>query len=275
MTTAASGPVKHRFIPGAQGLLHALEFGHADTDAFPLVLLHGVTGHAWLWHDVAQRLATERRVIAYDLRGHGDSQWSADASYDTGHHIADLQAVVDALGLRRCVIAGLSWGALIGIGFAVRHPQRVERLAIIDVEASFTVDQDAVPPRPAEFARFEDALAWERNAHPRASQDLLALFTQQSLRPTEGGRWVRKHDPYFLRRWPFRRDDRWLELQGLKPPTLLLHGARSFVQVQVMRAMAARIAQAQFDEIGDCGHLVALEAPVALAERLARFMAAR
>ncbi|MDM0046181.1 alpha/beta hydrolase [Variovorax dokdonensis] len=271
MKHAVTGPVRHHFIPAAGVLLHALEFGKDTSDMPPLVLLHGVTGHAWLWHDVAARLAANRRVIAYDLRGHGDSQWSAEARYDSEDHIADLQALSNSLSLERFSIAGLSWGALIGIGFAARHPERVDRMAIVDVEASFSVDQDAVAPRPETFASIEEAMAWERKANPHAPSDLLELFARQSVRPAQAGGWVRKHDPFFFRRWPFRRDDRWSELRSLRMPLVLVNGGRSFVRTEVMQDMAASVPGAQFEIVADSGHLIPLEAPDVLAQQLVRF----
>lgn len=265
--------VRHRYISVPGGLLHALEFGaDGGGDVPPLLLLHGVTGHAWMWHDVAQRLSVSRRVIAYDLRGHGDSQWSANGRYNSEDHIADLEALADAMGLKRFSMAGLSWGALIGIGYAVRHPQRVERMAIIDVEPSFLADENAVLERPASFGSFDELLAWERNANPSSSDALLALFARHSVRPSEGGGWTRKHDPYFLRRWPFRRDDRWSELRSLRLPLVLINGERSFVREEVMKDMAACVPGAQFEVVNDTGHLIPLEAPDALAQRLARFL---
>lgn len=272
MNMPVTGPVEHLWLPGAGVRLHALAFGDPDSAAPPVLLLHGVTGHAWLWHDVARWLAATRRVIALDMRGHGDSQWAGDQAYGSEHHIADLAALADGLGLDRLAIAGLSWGALVGIGYAAAHPQRVERLAIVDVEASFALGEDAVAPRPASFDAMADVLAWERQANPHAPDALLGLCAQQSVRPCAGGRWERKHDPFFLRCWPFRRDDRWGELGRLRLPTLLLNGAASFVHGEVMRQMAARVAGAEFDVIEHAGHLVPLEAPEALGQRLSRFL---
>ncbi len=272
MSMRATGAVQHLWLPGAGVRLHALAFGRQDGAAPPLLLLHGVTGHAWLWHDVALQLAQTRRVIAYDLRGHGDSQWAGADAYGTEHHIADLAALIDALGVERVALAGLSWGALAGIGYAAAHPRRVERLAIVDVEASFAIDQDAVAQRPASFDAIADVLAWERQANPHAPEALLDIFAQQSVRPCADGRWARKHDPFFLRRWPFRRDDRWSELRLLQVPTLLLNGASSFVRREVMQRMAACVPGAGFEVIEKTGHLIPLEAPVELGHRLRRFL---
>ena len=269
----AAGPVRHLWLPGAGVQLHGLAFGNPDITAPTVLLLHGVTGHAWLWHDVAQQLAVTHRVIAYDLRGHGDSQWAVDEKYGTEHHIADLAALADARQLERFALAGLSWGALVGIGFAAANPERIERLAIVDVEASFSLDQDAVLERPISFDTMEQVVKWEREANPRAPDALLRLFAQQSVRPCAGGRWERKHDPYFLRRWPFRQDDRWADLARLEMPTLLLNGASSFVRGDVMQRMAERVAGAtEFGRIENAGHLIPLDAPVTLGARLRCFL---
>lgn len=268
-----SAALRHHYLPGAGGLIHALEFGAADEGgAAPLVCLHGVTGTAWLWHDVALRLARRRRVIALDFRGHGDSEWSAAHAYDSADHIADLAAVVQALGLQRFDLAGLSWGGLVGIGYAARHPQAIGKLAVIDVEPSFAQSEHAVAERPFHFASLADVLAWERTANPHAPDALLRTFAYRSVRHADDGGWVRQHDPYFLACWPFRRDDRWAELRSLTMPLLLAHGQRSFVRGDVMEEMARCVPGARLVHVPDSGHLVPLEAPVALCEALARFL---
>lgn len=268
--------VKHHWFT-VQGLgLHALEFlvpgpasDHADRP--PLLLLHGVTGHAWLWLEVATRLAPGQRVIALDLRGHGQSQWSADLQYDSAQHVLDLQGVVQALRLERICLAGLSWGGLIAIAYAARNPSVVSRLAVIDVEASFEEAPEAVPPRPYEFESTASLLDWERKANPRAAESLIARVAIESVRPAVDGYWVRKYDPFFLGCWPFRRDDCWSDLQRLDCPTLMVNAENSFVRPSVMKAMADCAASGLLQTVPNCGHLVPLEAPEALSDLMHRF----
>ena len=125
--------------------LHHLDHGGSGE---PIVLVHGVTGHAAAWHAVAPHLTDLGRPLAVELRGHGDSQWSAAGDYATTDHVADLVAVLDALGHEQVTVVGSSWGALVAIGVASMHPARVGRLAVVDVEASF-VDEG----RPRRFDR--------------------------------------------------------------------------------------------------------------------------
>lgn len=276
MRNLASTALRHHFVDASGIRIHAIEFDPGTAvhqrDRPPLLMLHGVTGHAWLWLDVATALSASHRVIAIDLRGHGDSQWSSVSAYETADHVSDLNAVANALELPRFSVAGLSWGGLITIGYSARFADRLERIAIIDVEASFSQPTDAVPERPAEFDSLESVEAWERQANPRAGIAAIASAAQNSVRPTAAGRWVRKHDPFFLRSWPFRRDDRWSELRALRAPALFISAQNSFVRASVMQEMAARTPGAEFVSIPDCGHLIPLEAPAALAAQLHQFL---
>src|SRR5215213_3274583 len=91
----------------------------------PLVLLHGLTGSSRDWCAIAPRLATRRTVYAWDARGHGGSDWSADAAYDGDAHFADLVGVLDVLAIERCALVGYSMGGGIAILAAGEIPERI------------------------------------------------------------------------------------------------------------------------------------------------------
>jgi pimeloyl-ACP methyl ester carboxylesterase len=114
--------ISHAFV-NANGLrLHHVDFGGSGT---PIVLGHGVTGHAWVWSGVADRLVEVGRVVSLDYRGFGDSQWSAEQAYTTGDHLADLEAVIGSLGASEVDLVGSSWG---GAGLArLRRPSSRRR----------------------------------------------------------------------------------------------------------------------------------------------------
>ena len=260
---------RHVFIEGGAGRIHAVDFGG---EGVPLVCLHGVTGHAWMWHDVVHSLAGRRRVVAIDLRGHGDSQWSATGAYTSEDHLGDLEDVIGALGLEQVDVVGASWGALIGIGYAARQPHRVRRLALIDVEPSFTQSEHDVVARPQWFVSIESVIEWERRANPAASERALLMHALLSTTERVGGGRVRKHDPFFFSRWPFRNDDRWDELRALKLPVLVMHGERSFVRREVAETMARECFNGRFIDVPGVGHLIPLEAPQTLANTLYSFL---
>jgi pimeloyl-ACP methyl ester carboxylesterase len=129
--------------------------GEHAGDGPAVVLLHGLT--ATRRYVVMGSRLLERsghRVVAYDARGHGHSAPAPDpAAYGYEHLAADLQAVLDALGLERAILAGASMGAHTALRFALSEPRRVAALCLI------TPSYDPSLPRgPQAFAGW-DALA--------------------------------------------------------------------------------------------------------------------
>jgi pimeloyl-ACP methyl ester carboxylesterase len=260
--------VEHGFME-ADGLrLHYLDFGG---NGHPIVCLHGVTGHAWMWRGVAGSLTSIRRVIALDMRGHGDSQWSPTRAYKTEDHASDLSIFAKALDLEEFDLAGLSWGGLVALCFAVRDPQRVRRLALIDVPPAFSQAETDLQPRPSHFSADADALGWQRAANPRASEEMLQTMARFGTRPgARGLEW--KHDGYFLQRWPFRSDDRWRELSAVTQPALVVHAVDSVVlTADVAKRMGEELPNGRVVDIPDSGHIIPVENPRALAAALSEF----
>ena len=74
-------------------------------------------------------LAAEHRLIRYDARGNGLSDWELDdISFDA--FVRDLESVIDATGVERFPLFGISQGCAVAIAYAVRHPERVSRLIL-------------------------------------------------------------------------------------------------------------------------------------------------
>jgi pimeloyl-ACP methyl ester carboxylesterase len=249
--------------------LHHVDHGGEGT---PVVLLHGVTGHATAWTAVAPSLTTAGRVLALDLRGCGDSQWSPSADYGTTRHARDVIGVLDALGHDRVTVIGSSWGALIALAVAELAPDRVDRLALVDIEPSFELGETDVFPRPRSFAHHADAVAHERSANPHATDALLDVVAAGATRPGPDGTLVPKHDPYFFEHWPFRSDDWWGAIERLTIPTLVVHAGDSFVRREVTERMAGLLTQGRHVEIPDSTHVIPIDAPEALVDALLAFL---
>src|SRR3990170_8019023 len=104
MTTAVE-PREHTI--DTRGLrFHYVEWGRADAPA--IVLLHGISAMCRIWDPLARALQDRYRLIALDQRGHGDTSWPDEAAYSTEDYVADLEALVDARGLDRFALIGLS-----------------------------------------------------------------------------------------------------------------------------------------------------------------------
>src|SRR5215207_4118973 len=110
--------------------LHSLIWGPADGP--PVVLLHGLRGHAWTWERVATGLAPPYRLYALDFRGHGDSDWATEG-YGTPRYATDVAAWLDARGLARVDVIGHSAGGRAAVALAADHPARVRRLVVVDI----------------------------------------------------------------------------------------------------------------------------------------------
>lgn len=96
-----------------------------------VVAVHGLTASHACWASLADALTPAFRLIAYDLRGRGESD-KPPTGYSLAAHGEDLTGLLDHFGLYRAVLVGHSLGAGIGLRFAVTHPRRVSKLVLID-----------------------------------------------------------------------------------------------------------------------------------------------
>ena len=112
-----------------------LDWGAEHQSDPPVVCLHGAMGSGHVWDQFASALATERRVIAPDLRGHGDSAWVTPPSYALRDYRADVEVLLEALEIKRFAVVGHSMGGLVGLILAGTRPQDVRKLVIVDIEA--------------------------------------------------------------------------------------------------------------------------------------------
>ncbi len=110
--------------------LHYVEWGAED--GRPLVLVHGGRDHCRIWDWFAARMAGDRRVIAPDLRGHGDSEWVSDGNYGLAAYGYDLLALIDHLGIGPTDVVSHSLGAIVTLCAAGMEPAKFKRIAAIE-----------------------------------------------------------------------------------------------------------------------------------------------
>ena len=96
-----------------------------------VVCIHGLTANHTCWASVADLLSPAYRLIAYDLRGRGESD-KPEKGYSLALHNEDLAGLLDHFGLKRAVLVGHSLGAHIAVRFAAMHPERVSKLVLVD-----------------------------------------------------------------------------------------------------------------------------------------------
>src|SRR5579885_1309279 len=115
-------------MPGTP--LNCVRLGEGDA----LVLIHGLGANLSFWFfGGAQRLAAQRHVVMYDLRGHGRSPMPR-SGYSLSAMAADLAGLLDSLGIAQADIVGHSFGARVALTFAVEYRERVRNLVVADTQ---------------------------------------------------------------------------------------------------------------------------------------------
>lgn len=125
----APPPSKFVAISGMQ--LHLRDEGPRE-DPSPIVLLHGTSSSLHTWEGWTQALKGHKRVIRFDMPGFGLTGPSPDGDYTIESYTRTVVAVLDKLGVQHCVLAGNSLGGYVAWATALLHPERVERLILVD-----------------------------------------------------------------------------------------------------------------------------------------------
>ena len=164
---------RHLTVGGVR--LHFHEF---PGDGPPLVLLPGITSPAIMWDFVSRRLADFCHVFTLDTRGRGLSSSGDDLEYWLADYAADVQGVIEQLGLENPVVAGHSMGARIALKLAADVPPRVGPLILIDPPVSGPGRRDY----PIELQWYLDGIhAASRGQVPEASHPLLKNWTAEQI----------------------------------------------------------------------------------------------
>jgi len=109
-----------------------IDLHHETSGSGPsLIVLHGLYGSSGNWRTVGRALAATHTVHAVDLRNHGASPW-AD-SMDYVEMAEDVKRLIERLGLQRAAVMGHSMGGKTAMALALRHPERVSRLIVVDI----------------------------------------------------------------------------------------------------------------------------------------------
>lgn len=245
------------------------EFG--PPDGLPVLMVHGITGHGARWRRFAEEQLYGCRIIAPDLRGHGDSihlpPWTLE------QHAADLLSVLDSLKVTGLPVIGHSFGGAAAIHLARLAPQRVTRLVLLDpaigLDPHFALS--AMAPWPHVFPTMEKAGEWQRNEWAGISlrdveEELSANFTQIA------NRYMPKyHHPAVCTAW-----SEMCRAAALPPPgtrTLLVHCPRSgFVRQPFVEACQITMRDSIRVVELDCGHMMYLERPDETGDLIADFL---
>jgi pimeloyl-ACP methyl ester carboxylesterase len=187
-------PERERTCTGEEGVpIHVLD---REGGAPPVLAVHGLTANSRCWDTIADALGPAHRFLAVDLRGRGRSGRPADG-YSVAAHVRDLVGVLDGLGLARAVLMGHSLGAFIALATAAEHPDRVERLVLVDGGADLAPEHmervlAAIRPALARlgtvFPSMEDYLGRMRAApYLQPWSEAIERHCRYEIEPAPGG----------------------------------------------------------------------------------------
>ena len=272
-TDRAPGPASHTYF--SQRLrLHYVDWGNPGKP--PLLLLHGGRDHCRNWDWVAQALREDWHVIAPDLRGHGDSQWSADGSYAMAGYVYDLAQLVHQQQLAPVTMVAHSLGGNIALRYAGIYPETVSALVAIEglgpsrgeltawgnrdfaarMDEWIREQRKLAGRLPRRYASVEDAFRRMQEENPHLTAEQARHLTEHGVNQNEDGTYSWKFDNY-VRAWP-PYDMRGQDIQTLWAriacPTLLLWGKESRSGDPVADGRARHFAHASSVGVDGAGH---------------------
>jgi esterase len=272
---AASEPVDRNIA--VNGLrIHYLEWGTPDKP--PLILLHGIARVAHTFDHLAPHFMADYRVIAIDMRGHGDSAWDPKGSYVVEDYVKDIAALIEQLQLRNIVLWGNSIGGRVAQMIAGEHPERVTAVIVEDVgpERPREVSNrraDRMSKEADGWAAVDEFKAQVRKENPRTSETVLGALVQHGAKQRADGRIVWKRDPAILN--GFVPTELWATVRRIKAPIIyILGGASTIVPVETQREIVAALPQAQIITLPGLGHYPSDEQPAEFLAIVDRFLAA-
>ena len=245
---------------------HVALDGPADAPA--VLMLHSLGTEARVWQEQAAALADRFRVIRPDLRGHGLSGVTPGPG-SIAQFADDMRALLDALGIARAHVAGLSIGGMVAQALAVQAPGRVASLLLCDTAP-------AIPP-PA-FWRERAAIVRANGMAAIAEAVVARWVTPDALATadTDGLRAMLLRTPpegYAAAAEAIAAADLTASTARLRLPALVLVGAQDLATPPaVARALAAAIPGAVFTEIAGAAHIPTYEQADAVTAALRRFL---
>ena len=264
----------------------------------PVLVLHGGPDfdHQYFLPEL-DRLADSCRLIYYAQRGRGASRGGVrPEDVALASDLADLDALRAHLNLESIALLGHSWGGLLAMEYAIRHPERVSRLVLMNTGPASQDDYahfraERLRNTPSDMARLVELAstpayqagelaadaAYYRvhfGATIRDPKQLEQLVHRLRANFTPEGILVARaiEDRLMSETWSAAGYDLFPSLRGLRVPTLVIHGEHDFVPVDLVRRIAEAIPGARFELIAGSGHFSYLDAPETVQRTVAGFL---
>lgn len=229
----------------------SIHYQASGTGSPGLLLTHGFAATSAMFAPNLAAVALRNLVLTWDLRGHGRSEYPPDlARYSAAAALADMAALLDAAGLDRAVLGGHSLGGYLSLDFALRNPDRVAGLVLIDTGPGF---RNAA-------ARNDWNQRAEVTATRLAAQGLAAVRGSAEL---HGGEHRDATGLMLAARGTLTQQDSHVldGLPGISVPTLIVVGAQDTPFLGAADYMAAKIPGGRVVVVPDAGHAPNIDRP--------------
>src|SRR6195256_1813197 len=229
----------------------------------PLLLTHGYSSTSEMWNGQTAALSKHHKLVLWDMRGHGKSDYPDDASaYSEALTVADMAALLDEVGAASAIVGGVLLGGFMSLAFYRAHSQRVRALLIIDTGPGFKKD--------------DAREVWNKRAHDtgdRFEREGLAVLTSASRERSTGSHRDASGLTRAARGMLTQRDARVIEvLPNIKVPSLVVVGADDTPFLAASDYMAAKIPAAKKVVIPAAGHAANIAQPQAFIDAVLPFL---
>lgn len=284
-----------RFVKSGEAQLYVRAVGHGLT----IVAVHGGPDfdHQYLLPEL-DRLADNFRLVYYDQRGRGASYDQRSLDVTMASDVADLDVVRRSMAAETVALLGHSWGAVLAMEYATRHPNRVSHLILVNAAPSShegaamardAVDATRTPEEIEALAtcrldpRFDsgnvaaDLDLYRIHFRPAvgnpAHLDALLSRLRAGFRPESilAARAIEAR--LYEETWESEQYDLLPKLAALELPAMVIHGDRDFIPLQLAHDISAAIPGCELVVLPNCGHFAYLEQPERFRQAVTSFMA--
>ncbi|MFP4417261.1 MAG: alpha/beta fold hydrolase [Chitinivibrionales bacterium] len=260
---------------------HYREWGNAGLP--PVLIFHGITGHAWEFDQLASALSCSFHVLVISQRGHGASSWAAQYSPHT--MAEDIAGLIDAFGFERVRIIGHSMGGVNSWIYAATHPEKLDRLVLQDITPDVITSDDVVAGMTmilreyaqAHYADPQEAVSWYMSGSKKSNPGKLREFVLKNLASSSEGIYTWRFDAKGLQGWIKSASSdpemHWSALRKIVCPALVVRAGNShFTGRNSVERMVQALPNGLQVEIPGSTHDIHIERCEELVETLCRFL---
>ena len=239
------------------------------------MLGHGLGASSEYWRRVVPELSRSFRVVSYDLRGCGRSG-KPPGPYSLDGLVDDLATLVETLGLERPSVVGASMSGAISLEYAARHPDSVRAIVGVGTVTELPDEgRDGMRAR-ADTVRAEGMAGLAETVAATATAASWQAANPDELQAFRAALAANDPEAYAALALVVAELDLSASLPRVTAPVLLVTGDSDYISTPAAnRANVARLSDASYVEIPDCGHIVPIEKPRELADAIVSFLQGR